>query len=113
LSSRLKTLSDSNLEYHQWIEFFDSGRIGFAEPEAFIELESKVVLFESKYTGIPAGKDQMVELYAPLLHLLLGKPIQMLQICRWRDTKTPGPFIDDPVEFIKTNIPYATWHWLG
>jgi hypothetical protein len=105
-------LPGAKIEYHQWIEYADENGVGYCEPEAFVEFEHKVLLVECKRTGIEGGKLQMVQLYAPLLALLIGKPIQMVQICRHVNKATPGPLEDDFLQVLAGNQPYATIQWL-
>lgn len=110
--AHLREVFGKKVEYHQWIEFDDKNGIGFCEPECFVVLPDKVLLVECKRTGSTIGRAQMIELYAPLLNLLLGLPIQMLQICKHVTSATPGPFIEDLDEFVQSKTPYATWHLL-
>lgn len=108
--------------YHQWINFLAEVtepresvsrlKTGYAEPEGWIERESEVILFECKLTGGCAGRDQGMGLYAPLLGHLLGKPVRVLLICRHITGDTPGPFIDSIEQFISSDLPFATWHYL-
>lgn len=100
--------------HHQWIAFHteESGKIQWAEPEGWIELKDRVILFECKLTGGPHGRLQMEALYKPLLEHLLKKPVFCLLICRHLTPMTPGPFFTGPVEFALSQEPFGTWHWL-
>lgn len=108
--------------YHQWINFLaevtETGqtepifKMGYAEPEGWIEREHEVILFECKLTGRSSGKAQGVGLYAPLLEHLLGKPVRVLLICRHITGETPGPFVDSIEQFITAKHRFATWHYL-
>lgn len=99
---------------HPWIEYYDIklGH-GFCEPEAYIEFENRVLIVECKRTGCVEGLTQMQFLYAPLIHHILKKPIQMLQICHFVTKSTPVPFVNSIEEFLQTDQPYGTWHYLG
>lgn len=111
------------VHYHKWIEYYDAKiKTGYCEPEAFIVYPTRILLLECKLTGVPEGRSQMEELYAPLLYRIFNpagtppekvKKIQMLQICKYVTKDTPGPFVQSVEEFLTTTESYGTWHYLG
>lgn len=103
-----------SLTYHQWIEWTQrDGQKGFAEPEGWFELQDEIILIECKLTGIHFGHGQMTDTYKPLLEFLFpDKPIRCLMICRGVLPSTPGPFVNSIEEFIQSDLPLATWHFL-
>jgi hypothetical protein len=82
------------INYHKWIRFFDEHGIGHAEPEAYVVLKDRIILFEVKRTGMPAGRMQMEGLYQPLLEKIFEKPVYSLLICQNVVQDTPHPRFD-------------------
>lgn len=111
----LRKILPCEVVHHQWISFHteDSGKMQWAEPEGWIELKDRVILFECKLTGGPHGKLQMEGLYKPLLEHIIGKPVYCLLICKNLTPSTPGPFYAGPIEFAMSEQPFGTWHWLA
>jgi hypothetical protein len=107
-----KRFPQVKLNYHQWIEYSDANGPGYCEPEAWIELKDRVILFECKLTGGVAGRMQLEGLYAPLLEALLGKPVHCLLVCKWTTPDTPGPFFACVEDFMRSGARFGTWHWL-
>lgn len=105
--------SHAELRYHQWIKFADRNGVGWAEPELFIVLKDRVILFEMKLTGGPAGRMQMERLYKPLLEHIFKRPVHCLLVCRNVTEHTPGPRFQTPEDFIISGASFGTWHWLG
>lgn len=101
------------LRYHEWIEFTDDRGKGYCEPEAFAVLPHEIILIEVKLTGCRYGHEQMAGLYIPLLSHIFRRPVRGLQICKAINAETPGPFVDDPNDFLRSNLTLATWHWPG
>lgn len=96
-------------------EFFiyrdSTGQHG-AEADAYVVTPLEVVVVECKLTGCEAGHSQILNLYAPILTHLYRKPVRGLQVCRNCGPSTPGPFVDDAVEFIlNSRVPLATLLW--
>lgn len=101
------------VQYHRWIHYVESRNgSGYCEPEVFIELKDRLILFEMKLTGGPAGRMQLEGLYKPLLEHLFRKPVFCLLVCKWTTPATPGPFFNSPEEFMLSGAPFGTWHWL-
>lgn len=66
----------------QWIEFFDDGGRGLAQPDYFIECETHILLIECKLTQTSVAFAQMNDLYVPLLHHIYSRPVTALLACR-------------------------------
>ena len=98
--------------YHQWIQFTASNFNGYAEPELYCVLKDRVILFEMKLTGGIAGRMQLEGLYKPLLEFIYKKPVHCCIVCKWINTETPGPFFGSAEDFIRSGVPFGTWHWL-
>src|SRR4029450_10699432 len=59
--------SGAPLFHSQWIEFEDLNGPGYAQPDCFLELRSRIICFECKLTETLAGYSQLHSLYGPLL----------------------------------------------
>lgn len=104
--------SKVKVHYHQWIEYTDASGSHYCEPEAFIVLADRIILFEVKLTGGIAGRMQMEGLYRPLLEHIFSRPVHCLLICKWTTPDTPGPFFLSPDQFMLSGALFGTWHWL-
>lgn len=102
-----------DIHYHEWIRFHDANGTGHAEPEAYLVLKDRIVLFEAKLTGGIAGKMQMEGLYKPLLENIYRRPVVCLMICKNVAPDTPHPRYDSPEAFMSSGRPFGVWHWLG
>lgn len=96
--------------YHQWIEYLDANGKGWAEPEAYYVAEDRIILVECKLTGGPGGREQLENLYAPLLSHIYKKPVHCLLICRNVTVETPGPYVASIEDFIQQELMFGTWH---
>lgn len=100
-------------QYHAWIDYEDVTGRHAAEPDLFgITPDGSVLLLEIKLTGGTYGRDQCLNLYAPLLAHLFARPIRSLQVCKSLTPQTPGPFLTLD-EMLESDVEYATWQWLG
>ena len=106
ISSRL------DLRQNEWIEYEDDNGKGFAQPDGFVVIREFVFLFECKLTGGPAGKEQMLDTYVPLLEHMFERPVRSLLVCKWRTPDTPGPFVENWIEFLRSGHSYACWNWM-
>ena len=97
----------------QWIEFQDRNGHGFAQPDHYIVLPDKVLLFECKYSQVEEGLVQIGQLYKPLLRDIYKLPVVGILVCkvlRW-ECKW---LIAEPEEVLKgTSENIYTWHWIG
>lgn len=101
------------VRYQQWFQFFDGNGRGLCVPDAFVDLGDCLLLVEVKLTGGAHAKLQMVDLYAPILHHVYGKPVRSLLVCKWLHHSAPGPFFHDVRDFVASRQPYGCWHWIG
>jgi hypothetical protein len=83
----------------------------FCEPDLFIVARDAVLLVEIKLTGNIEATVQMFGLYAPLLEFIYGRPCRGLQICKWANEATPGPFHKSIEHFISSGDRCGTWNW--
>ena len=65
-----------------WFRFEDANGPGLAQPDALLETETKIVIFEAKLKQTIAAIPQ-IRLYGQLASALLGKPWVGVQIYRW------------------------------
>ena len=76
---------------NRWIEYVCDGQgTGQCSPDFFMDLGKEVVLIEVKLSERKGGYEMMKELYAPLLGVLLEKPVRRLLAVRnvkWRSAK--------------------------
>lgn len=75
----------------QWLYFRDANGPGYAQPDVYVELANRVLVFECKLTYTPAAWRQLYKLYAPLLGELLQKRVVCVQVCRNLFDKSVGP----------------------
>ena len=94
------------LTYHQWIEWADAFGTHVCEPDAYLVLPDRVVLFEMKLTASAYGVSQMADLYAPLLsHIYGGRPVTSVLVAKSLAPGVPGPFIDTLDEVLALPAP--------
>ena len=74
--------SEAQLKHAQWIEFEDSNGKGFAQPDCYLVLRSRIVCFECKLTETLSGYAQLSKLYAPLLREIYQRPIVLVLACK-------------------------------
>lgn len=94
-----------SLIYHQWIEWADATGVHRCEPDAYLVLPDRIILFEVKLTASQYGVAQACDLYAPLLHLLYGKPVVSILLAKSLAPAIPGPFIDTLDEVLAVPAP--------
>ena len=73
---------EAQIFHNQWIEFEDSNGKGFAQPDSFLVLKSRVICFECKLTETLAGYRQLTALYGPLLREIYKRPVVLVLTCR-------------------------------
>jgi hypothetical protein len=74
--------SEAQIFHNQWIRFEDSNGIGYAQPDSYLVLKSRVILFECKLTETLAGYSQIEKLYKPLLLAIYQRPIILILTCK-------------------------------
>lgn len=87
------------LIYHQWIQWSDALGTHVCEPDAFVPLVDRLILFEMKLTASLHGVAQL-DLYAELLARIYARPVVRVLVCKSLAPGVPGPFVDtlDEVE---------------
>ena len=68
--------------HNQWIEFEDTIGHGFAQPDSYLVLKSRIICFECKLTETLSGYSQLSGLYAPLLREIYSRPIILILACK-------------------------------
>lgn len=104
------------LKSGQWIEFHDANGPGYAQPDHFLALRSRIVLFECKLTETGRGYDQLEDLYSPLLEEIYLRPVVRILTCknlarldfsRWEVAGIREAVLTQETAKI------LTWHWLA
>lgn len=109
----LRTIFGSALHEGRWIFFEDSNGRGFAQPDFFVALKGRVIVFEAKLSQCESGLAQIDGLYRPLLRHLSGLPVVGVMICK-NLYVSPYLEISDLSQALafQANIT-LTYHWLG
>lgn len=97
-----------------WLAYRDRNGVGYAQPDLVLVQEGKALLMECKLSQTDQAKEQMLDLYAPLLTQLLGVTILCLQVCRNLHWYAGRWMVKGPQELIRSSKPGShTWHFLG
>ena len=104
---------DGELNLNQWILFADANGVGWAQPDAFVLMQDKILLLESKLTQSDTATPQLLSLYLPLLRKIYNLPILCLQVCH-NLRYVPSKLVEGPEELLKAPGPGVfVWHFLG
>ena len=85
----------------QWFSFKDKHGQQLAQPDAYILLPTRVILFEAKITQCELADWQITCLYGPLLQHYYARPILGVQVCHNLaynpplETFDPASLVDD------------------
>lgn len=97
----------------QWIYYQDTTGVHYAQPDHYVALEDKILLFECKLTQRRTAETQLELLYAPLLIHIFSRPVICVQVCKVLRLppvqEIRGP---EDLEHIVPKGP-LTWHWLN
>jgi hypothetical protein len=74
--------SEAAIFHNQWIEFADCNGTGYAQPDSYLVLKSRVICFECKLTETLAGYRQLTGLYYPLLLAIYERPVVLVLTCK-------------------------------
>jgi hypothetical protein len=74
--------SEAAIFHNQWIRFEDSNGEGYAQPDSYLVLKSRVICFECKLTETLSGYAQLEKLYKPLLAAIYSRPIVLILTCK-------------------------------
>jgi len=97
----------------RWIEYSDTGKRHFAQPDFFRVDPTRVTVFEVKLTQCPAGELQISQLYRPLLECIYQRPVIGVLVCRTLWYK-PQALILNPEDALRIESDgVLTLHWLG
>lgn len=98
----------------QWFEYLDGARTFYACIDAFVLLDSQILVVESKLTYTNRAWTQLEDRYCPLLKFLYNMPVIPLQACRnltrgvdLKLERTPRQLAQQP------RYGRYFWHWLG
>ncbi len=105
---------EGELTLKQWILFTDENGVGWAQPDAYIITEQRILLIEAKLTQTDSATPQLLALYLPLLrHIFVDVPIVCLQVCQ-NLRYVPKKFVESPQELLANPGPGVyTWHFRG
>ena len=107
------TLLEGELFLGQWILFTDKFGVGWAQPDAYILMEDRILLLEVKLTQSDSAVPQLLSLYLPLLRKIYDLPILCCQVCR-NLRYIPKKFVENPQEILAKPGPGVfTWHFIG
>lgn len=59
----------------QWIRFADTNGKGCAQPDLYLHLGSRIIVFEFKLSRSAEAEGQLVDLYCPLLYEIYRVPL--------------------------------------
>lgn len=93
----------------RWIRYADVNGLGWASPDAFKELEDRILLFETKLSQTVRAESQLLELYSPLLFHIFRKPVVSIQVCRNLYSR-PVKMVHGP-EDVLTAASNVMWTW--
>ncbi len=97
----------------QWILFSDAGGIGWAQPDAYVLMEDRILLLEAKLTQSDAAVPQLLSLYLPLLRQIYNLPILCAQVCH-NLRYIPKKLVESPQELLANPGPGVfVWHFIG
>lgn len=65
-----------------WFEFWDDNGPGHCQPDILVDLGSRMLVLEAKYTWVEAGHGQIEHLYRPVVEMALGKPTIGVVVCK-------------------------------
>lgn len=77
-----------------WITYklLGDNRDHFAQPDALIRLDDRIIIVEAKYSHTPKAWFQLFEKYEPLVrHLFPAIPTACIEICKWYDPAVMCP----------------------
>lgn len=77
-----------------WIEFVDSGKTRWCQPDALLvdPWDGRVIVVEVKYQHTERAWWQLRRLYGPLVKWLFpGHTVCLVELCRWYDPQTYFP----------------------
>lgn len=101
-------------EFHtgEWIHFTDDNGRGCAQPDIFLVFPTLILVIECKLSQTDNAKNQLLDLYKPLLEHLFHRPAFCIQACKnlyaWPEQK-----ILHPETLLNAPRPgMHTWHYL-
>ena len=101
------------LNLGQWFLFCDSKGTGWAQPDAFIVGEERILLVEAKLTQTDTATAQLLSLYLPILRKVYGLPVLCLMACK-NLNYVPKRLVDSPEALLRSPGPGVfTWHYIG
>ncbi|KKM17739.1 hypothetical protein LCGC14_1672780, partial [marine sediment metagenome] len=104
---------DGELILGQWILFCDINGVGWAQPDAYVLMEDKIILFEAKLTQSDSAVPQLLSLYLPLLRQIYNLPILCAQVCH-NLRYVPKKLVESPQEILANPGPGVfVWHFIG
>ncbi len=104
---------EGELRLNQWIQFADDNGKGWAQPDAYLLMNSRILLIECKLTQSDNATPQLLSLYLPLLRKVYNLPILCLQVCHTL-RYIPKKIVTGPQELLDLPGPGVfVWHYLG
>jgi len=98
----------------QWIRFCDAQGTGFAQPDCYVALAEKVLVFESKLSSSQDGLGQIAALYRPLLRHIFRKPVVGVMVVKYLYADPGELEISSPLEALaKKEEELLVWQFLG
>ncbi len=97
----------------QWILFCDQYGVGWAQPDAYLLMEERILLLEAKLTQTDTAVPQLLSLYLPLLRKVYELPILCIQVCH-NLRYLPKKLVESPQEVLENPGPGVfTWQFLN
>lgn len=82
--------------------------MGYAQPDAFVLLENKVLLLEAKLTQSDQAEAQCTKLYVPLLERIYGRPVVSAQV--FKNIRYETPTMVESLEELTQREGHWQWH---
>lgn len=93
-----------------WIHFVDANGRGYAQPDQFLVLEDKIILFETKLTETDTAKEQTMELYVPLLERIFARPVVACEV--FRNFRGPTATVKGLDELLGKSGGFWKFNWI-
>lgn len=112
----LSALYPSKVRHGQWFYYSDLHGPGYAQPDVLLLAYATPIIFECKLTECQAGRDQIRELYAPVIASAMRQTPLGIVVTRHLTKETNLALVCDSLaqalRAARTGVT-PTLHWLG